>query len=153
MIVRGYEHEHLVSIFKEAAQHIDRKEIMTEAERRKRKNNKELDKKMLIFHRQFHPRDIERRTIQKAFRKHMLKEDVEGNTENNEKREGIDTLGIERMTIAYSRQKNLRDLLCPSTLYQPKDKSVRDYFVELERKQNKNNSRPGVRNPYRKRNH
>ena len=62
---------------------------MTEAERRKRKNNKELDKKMLIFHRQFHPRDIERRTIQKAFKKHMRKEEVEGNTENNEKRERL----------------------------------------------------------------
>ena len=118
--MRKCEHGKLAEMFREAAKHID-KNMHKKKEKKKRK----LDENMFVFYRLFHPRDIERKEIQEAFKEHIA---PPGESKINNKFKKL--LGIDRIIVAYSRPKNLRDLLCPTTLYQTKNKNVTYYINE-----------------------
>ena len=155
LLARGFEYEKLVSVFKEAAACVDKKQQWNHVEKQQYKQRRNAGDETLIFHREYHPCDVGRKTIQKAFKTHMLKEDdtlkkaAVGN--NNEVRKGISEMGMNRMIIAYSRPKNLRDLLCPSKLYLPPNQSVRSYFkTNKVAKRKTNQTNQSIMNPYAK---
>ena len=154
LLARGFEYEKLVSIFKEAAEYVDKKQQWSNVEKQQYKERRNTGDETLIFHREFHPRDTGRKTIQQAFRTHMLKENdnlTKTKVKSNDvKREGISEMGINRMIIAYSRPKNLWDLLCPSKLYLPPNQSVRNYFKTTEVKKSTNRINQSITNPYAK---
>jgi hypothetical protein len=71
----------------------------------------------IFFHLTYHPRDISRRTIQDIYTKYCNTKDNLGESfqaMRNQEKGG--TMKISKLTIAYRRAKNLRDLLCKSTL-------------------------------------
>ena len=78
----------------------------------------------------------------------MLKEN-DAAENNGVVRDGIRNMGMNKMIIAYSRPKNLRDLLCPSKLYLPPNQSVRSYFKITEAaKKSTNKTNQSIMNPY-----
>ena len=55
-----------------------------------------------------------------------------GNSLSNYKRRDEDrTLKIERVTIAYHRQKNLQDMICPAKLRETKDINAQKIHDEI----------------------
>ena len=81
----------------------------------------------LFFHIPFHSRDISRRKIRDIYELTCEKEN-----DLNFKCMLNDFSGkymkINRLTVAYSRPKNLRDLLCPSKLVETDDVFVAKYI-------------------------
>ena len=70
-----------------------------------------------FLHIQYHPYDIPRKTIRSLYEKTC------GDTFRRE-------IGIEHCVVAYSRPKNLRDLLTPTTLHQAPGKETSTYLGE-----------------------
>lgn len=83
-------------------------------------NNPSMDKE-IFYKTRYHPRDISRLEIRNAYKEtcdkqsqsapHGLKQII---TRNGNK------MQIEKLTIAYTRDNNIRDMLIPSKLHQPK---------------------------------
>ena len=82
---------------------------------------------VLFFHIPFHSRDISRRKIRDMYERtceagpigldfKCMPNDMNGNN-----------MRISRLTVAYSRPKNLRDLLCPSKLVETDKVYVSQY--------------------------
>ena len=74
----------------------------------------------MILHLEFHPDDIPRKIVCDLWSEHCG-EYLSGKIEDG----GI---GIRQTILAYSRPKNLRDLLQKARLYQLPDKEVSTYF-------------------------
>ena len=71
---------------------------------------------VLFFHIPFHTRDLCRQKIRDIYEKTCEGEPQGLNFKHMPNDETGGTMKITQLTIAYSRQKNLRDLLCPSKL-------------------------------------
>ena len=80
----------------------------------------------LYFHLQYHPKGLTRRNIQQLYNNQCT-------TTNPLNNNGFDNmlnattgelLSIKKLTIAYHRPKNLRDILCPTTLIESDTASV-----------------------------
>ena len=89
----------------------------------KKRNNERPKTKLtnnnsLFFHREFHPIDLSRKEIQKEL----------ANCFHIDSNKELETLGIRKTTIAYSRTKNIKDILCPTTLYQTRTVNVRTHL-------------------------
>lgn len=109
---RGYDDDTLTAEFRTAAENIDRK-------RHKHKPTPQLTtENSIFFHREYHPSDLTRKEIQKAIEENL---DVRNDKE-------LQSLGIKRSTIAYSRPKNIKDVLCPTTLHQTTRINARTYL-------------------------
>jgi hypothetical protein len=76
----------------------------------------------VILHVEYHPRQIERLEIQKVF-----SEICAGPFRDTPNKENKRT-GIKRLTIAYSRPPNLRDLLCRTKMEQRENERVSDHI-------------------------
>ena len=74
----------------------------------------------MILHMEYHPNEIPRKKIRELWNKNcgelLSKTVAEGG------------LGIEKTIIAYSRPKNLKDVLQSAKLYQHPGKEVSTYF-------------------------
>ena len=70
-------------------------------------------KGQLFFHIPYHPRDISRKSIREAYESSFHNNIVDLRNFKNDETEA--TLRISQFTVAYSRPRNLRDLLCPSS--------------------------------------
>ena len=81
----------------------------------------------LFFHIPFHPRDISRGQIRNLYEKICEKESKLGNFQDMPNEETGNHMNIKQLTVAYSRQKNLRDYLCPSALAETTDINVCRY--------------------------
>ena len=81
----------------------------------------------LFFHIPFHTRDISCQKICDIY-KHTCENDNEVNFKCMLNDYSGKSMKINRLTVAYSRPKNLRDLLCPSKLVQTDDVFVAKYI-------------------------
>ena len=114
---RGYEEEKLQKVFIEAAQAIDKKQ------KDKAKTRRKLTiKNSLFFHREFHQDDLSRRELQQEIQNHF----------NVNKDVSLKELDMQGTTIAYSRPKNIKDILCPTTLHQTKNNNTRTHLKNLK---------------------
>ena len=108
LIHRGYNIKTISTSFLEASDYLrskygDRKVFVQLSTRRKRANridnNSNENNNTIYYHTQYHPRGIKRRKIQQIYGKTIA-------------RTGL----YKRKIVAFSRSKNLRDLLSPLTL-------------------------------------
>ena len=78
------------------------------------------DSERQFFHLEFHPKDISRNRIQQLYKTHCNLPDKDNNSflTGYENKHG-NLMKINKLTIAYSRPKNLQDHLCPSKLPTP----------------------------------
>ena len=80
----------------------------------------------LFFHLQYHPKGLSRRNIQQTYTHHCTTHNPSNNNGFNnminENTGGL--LSVKKLTIAYHRPKNLRDILCPTTLLETDTASV-----------------------------
>ena len=81
----------------------------------------------LFFHIPFHTRDILRQKIRDIY-KHTGENDNGINFKCMLNDYSGKSMKINRLTVAYSRPKNLRDLLCPSKLAETDDVHVAKYI-------------------------
>lgn len=115
LLNRGYEDTTILPIFKDAALKIEAKFI------RKLDNNTELlqSGNTVFFHLQYHKRDASRQCIRDAYESSCGSLDEKGhNFKYHSTLEGTNMMMINKITIAYSRPKNLRDELITSKLFE-----------------------------------
>ena len=120
LIARGYNPEELKRLFLEAAYRLDHMPKNPSKKPKDNTNNPSMDKE-IFYKTRYHPRDISRLEIRNAYKEtcdkqsqsapHGLKQII---TRNGNK------MQIEKLTIAYTRDNNIRDMLIPSKLHQPK---------------------------------
>lgn len=128
VLKRGYNEESVKPIFIEAAEKLDArakcKLLLKDAEdwNKSIPDNKSKEERVFFF-REFHPRDISRKTIRDAYDDTCLPlfKSAETPDEN--------FMEISQLTVAYNRPKNLRDLVSPSKLTETPGGEVETYIV------------------------
>ena len=103
LIDRGHDSNHIKTLFLEAAHKLD-----NPRPRRITKPDTKIDQ--LFFHQQYHPQGLPKSLIRSAYKRFL----------------GTHS-GFKRLTIAYSRPKNLRDALMPSRLHTEDGANVSSY--------------------------
>ena len=132
LIAQGHKQDTIEPIFLEVATIIDHR-LSTRVLRQQYTTEKhQRPEKRLFFHLPFHPKDISRQQI-----RNMYETTCETPDKNNESMKVFTTdrgsrFGIENMTIAYHRPKNLRDLLSPSKLKETPSLNVKSVLKELK---------------------
>ena len=119
LLNRGHKYETLEPVFHSAVEHI---EIMANTHFKPTPSPTLPSNNPLFLHLPYHPKDISRkrlRDIYDATCQSTLSCIHNDETDSDMK--------IDRLTIAYSRPKNLRDLLCPSTLVETDKYNVAKY--------------------------
>ena len=87
---------------------------------------------MLLLHIPYHPLDILRREFKTILHKMCFTPNKNGNSLSYYKRRDKDgNLKIDRVTIAYHRQKNLRDMICPAKLRETKGINAQKIHDEI----------------------
>ena len=82
----------------------------------------------LFFHLPYHPRGVSRRHIQQSYKNICEKPDELGESFREMSTQSGGTMRITKLTVAYSRPKNLRDVLSPSTLQEFEDCTVQQFI-------------------------
>jgi hypothetical protein len=123
LIERGYSREQLRTLFVEAAQKLE-EPVLPKCSNRDGTRNK------VFLHVQFHPFQITGKAIQSVFRQECA--EALRNAENPA--DDYDRLGIDRLIIAHSRAKNLRDKLCSSRLVLPEGRRVSEFVSSITKK-------------------
>ena len=116
---RGHSSENLNPLFMEAAAKLSSKRKGAMRGTKKTASMKSMNQKdneKIFFHIPFHPKDISRREIQRIYTNTCEKAAQSFKRIYNSERQA--TMSIPGITVAYSRLKNLRDRLTPSTLYE-----------------------------------
>ena len=141
LLARGHNPTLTRQLFIDAAKKMETSEQKTDEtdgnnNKNKNKNNiKQIDQTKIFFHRQFHPKDISRRQIQTLFQKTCI--------DNNEFGEGFrsfEGMHIDRMVVAYSKPKNIRDLIIPSKLFESSNVSASAVIARHNQEGNKKNA-------------
>ena len=139
---QGYARKDLITHFKYALTRLQRSHPTSISNQHSQlpNNNKKQKRNhdnTLFFHLQYHPKGISRRQIQQAY--HTTCENHSTNISTHSE-EGFNNMlnmatsqrmKIESLTVAYSRPKNLCDILCPSTLHKYDDITVSDILTTL----------------------
>lgn len=115
LITRGYNRETLTTLFMEVATKLDSPSYKSKKSRSK-PSSKAPEINQLFFHLPYHPKGVSRRFIQQQYKLHCERPDEIGESFRNYKFSDGSSLNIDKLTVAYSRPKNLRDLLSPSRL-------------------------------------
>ena len=118
LIARGWNSHYLLPIFIEADNHT----VPTTPPPPKRQT---LPRDTIILHMEYHPHDIPRKIVRKIFEKNC-------SALSNYRCDSGEELGIKKLIIAYSRPKNLQDILSPTTLNQAEDKRVTEIMGEVD---------------------
>ena len=130
LVARGYARDTLNILFQEVAQKLDsfayRKKEKTKQFIKKSKLEQMEDN--LFFHLPFHPKSVSRSFIQEKYKQFCEKPDTQGESFRSMKNGNGGKMKIEKLTIAYSRAKNLRDLLSPSKLSEFEDCTVQQFL-------------------------
>ena len=126
LLNRGYTKEKITPIFLEAVKSFEKTEQKMNISKESMKNN-------VFLHFQYHPRDISRQQIQSIFNKTCMKENIDEPSlrhlqDDDPPLGNGGLLQLERATLAYSRAPNIRDKVCPSTLYQPPGQEVSTFL-------------------------
>ena len=134
---RGYAFDDIKRYFLEAATRIDNYDSRnTTIPPNKSRRGRTIPKSTQIFHLEYHVGGANNREIHEAFaRTCNFGTQQSSKSARNPYRRGTANaqhLGIERLLVARSRPRNLRDYLVPSTLHQNDGKPVSKY-VESER--------------------
>jgi hypothetical protein len=131
LLVRGHLHNDIYPIFLEAAQAIDKKEHNKQRQKNRIQSHDnsnpnssnnisrlfgQQERQDIFFHLPYHPKDITRRVIHDCFNKTCMTKDAMGENFNRMTNWEGSTMEVSKLTIAYSRGQNLRDLLCKTTL-------------------------------------
>ena len=125
LLGRRHQRETLTPIFLDAIDRITQKSKVKNT--LKTKNIGEQGKQ-LFFHLQYHPRGIARSKIQALYKEHCESPDNLGESFRNHSTDEGDTMQITKLTVAYSRAKNLRDVLSPSRLEEFQDCKVSNFI-------------------------
>jgi hypothetical protein len=119
---RGHKSTEIKNIFISAAKHIQKQLL---------KNNKTEEPKQQInkiyLHVPYHPQQMSRQQLQESF-KTSCKNILHGNA--NDDTTSPNTTSNNLMNVAYSRPKNIRDLICRTKL--PKNSAVLDSINEIQ---------------------
>jgi hypothetical protein len=117
LLARGHDSITIHHLFLLAAERLDRYSTLTPAT-----TLGPTTETQVFLHTEYHPRQIERLAIQQAFREICARP---FSVTTNERE--IPT-GIGRLTIAYSRPPNLRNILCSTKMVQPENERVSDHI-------------------------
>ena len=153
---RGHQHHNLKQIFTTTLQKLNSQHNTSAPQHNHHSHKTHTPEKRnhnnsLFFHLQYHPKGISRRTIQQTYQNccnstsddtpdtpyennSCLSSNSNSNTSSFESLPNQETGGvmkIDNLTVAYSRPKNLRDLLCPSTLLEFPNTSVKEISTLL----------------------
>ena len=91
-------------------------------------HGKQLKDDSLFFHLPYHPKSISCKLIQQKYKEHCECPDRFGESFWHSKNNEGGVLEINKLTVAYSRPKNLRDLLSPSRLLEFDDCTVHHFM-------------------------
>ena len=132
LIARGHKQDTIEPIFLEVATIIDHR-LSTRVLRQQYTTEKhQRPEKRLFFHLPFHPKDISRQQIRNMYETTCETPDKNGESMKVFTTDRGSRFGIENMTIAYHRPKNLRDLLSPSKLKETPSLNVKSVLKELK---------------------
>ena len=136
LLARGYKKDTLVEVFKDVASKLETK--LTSKSNCSSHNNNHLNKQKptkqdnndsrLFFHLPYHPRGVSRRHIQQTYKNICEKPDELGESFREMSTELGGTMRVTKLTVAYSRPKNLRDVLSPSALQEFEDCTVQQFI-------------------------
>jgi hypothetical protein len=142
LLARGHKFEDIHPVFLEAVAKIDsiqtnkinqRKvlplsRLQTIRRRTSAQSKKDKNRLDMFFHLPYHPRDISRKQIQEIYKKTCENKDNLGESFTRMTTQSGSTMRITKLTVAYSRAKNLRDILCSSTLKDLDNCNVSDFL-------------------------
>ena len=132
LVARGYPREKLKTLFLEVAQKLDSTAYNSKKKDTKLiriRNGKQLKDDTLFFHLTYHPKSISRKLVQQKYKEHCEIPDTKwGDSFRSLKNGEGGAMEINKMTVAYNRPKNLRDLLSPSRLLEFDDCSVHQFM-------------------------
>jgi hypothetical protein len=111
--LRGHDREQIRKLFAEAAAMIDRKRTTSSIPQRRMTSHADPSN-TLFLHQEYHPRGISRRMIRRVYRETL---------------EAVS--GFDRFVVAYSRPRNLRDVLMRSKLSEPAGHRASDIIANL----------------------
>ena len=128
LLARGHISEDIYPIFMEATQKIeDRYDPMVDSQKNTDKSDPSCSDEVLFFHIPYHTRDISRQKIRDIYEKTCEGEPQGFNFKHIPNEDTDEIMKISQLTIAYSRPKNLRDLLCPSKMIETEKVFVSKY--------------------------
>ena len=141
LLARGYKKDTLVEVFNDVASKLENKPT-SEAKRPSlttTNNNINVNKQKsaehqndndsrLFFHLPYHPRGVSRRHIQQTYKNICEEPDELGESFREMSTERGGTMRVTKLTVAYSRPTNLRDVLSPSTLQEFEDCTVQQFI-------------------------
>ena len=134
LVSRGYQQNELRSLFLEVAQKLDspvyKKKLKIKPSSNKTNSSPSTPGEHLFFHLPYHPKGVSCRFIQQQYKEHCNKPDRLGESFSFYTNGSGKALRIKNLTVAYSRPKNLWDILSPSKLIEFDDCNVRQ-FLEL----------------------
>ena len=116
LAARGWDTEYLKKTILSAVNQANSHQAIPARKRETNSNN------TAILHIQYHPNDIPRRTIRDIFEKNCK-------ILENYKTDSGEMMNIDNFIIAYSRAKNLKDMLTSSKLHQATGKEVSTRFL------------------------
>ena len=124
LLNRGHLHNNLSEIFMSA---ITKIENNSQDIWKKPRTNATEQENRLFFHIPFHPRDISRKEIRNIYDNTCQSDSGYGSFKNMRNFNSRSIMKIDKLTVAYSRPKNLCDLLVPSTLKESNDTRVSQF--------------------------
>ena len=117
LLDRGYSREIISPIFSDALEKLHRKPPWSPNPQHRKDKEPSLKKhkERLFFHLQYHPQDISRRRISTIYNTYC---GTDPNFATFQNEITLSPMNITKFTVAYSRSKNLCDVLSPSTLHE-----------------------------------
>ena len=129
LLARGHSPENLRLVFMDAASKLSKINSNNSGKKVKRikKAKSQLSLSKVFLHLPFHPQDISRKEIQKIYSDTCESPHASFHRVYNSANEA--SMNINGIVVAYSRAKNLRDELNPTTLFETKNIAV-DLFAK-----------------------
>ena len=119
LLDRGYEQEDLKVVFTEAMRKLSTEKVHVN------KKDRTFSDNQLFFHLPFNPRDISRCTIRFIYEQECETQHESADSfKHFQNRNTGKVMTINKLTVAYHRAKNIRDVLVPSKLSEIEGKEV-----------------------------
>jgi hypothetical protein len=129
LLDRGYKQEQLLPIFQDALTKNKYKKGRPSCDN-PRTDFIQDEGSQAFFHLQYHPRGISRNQIQTLYRDICAKPDTKtGQSFRNTDTMNGGNLRVSKLTVAYSRAQNLRDILNPTTLEDIQGQEVSNFIA------------------------
>ena len=119
LIAQGYNHQQLYPLFNDALLLFEAKPPRATTPSFSYNPPATNLKGQLFFHIPFHPKDISRKSIRSFYDRFCNSEET--NFQTLENFVSGNPMNVSKFTVAYSRPRNLRDHLIPSTLFEHGD--------------------------------